>query len=295
MQTPPTPTALLPFSPNWLTTAQSLNQAAELLGGIRRLTQPRQPVSLHLALDITRRGLSVGKLPQNGKLWLEFASGCICYQNADGTVADKIRIHGFTQAQIFSNLLELLANELAELLPQSPNRVDDFFQALTDKGGYVPPREEYAKPVELSVDGMESQNYAHWHWLMFTALARFRAQLAGTLSPLIVWPHHLDMATLLFAENQLNDHLPHMAFGFAPYSPGLPTPYFYAYAYPTPSDFQPTSALPNGLIWENTAYRGIYLASETIALQHDPAEFVESACQLSYQFLQQMQTTTETK
>jgi hypothetical protein len=287
MQTPPPPTALLPFSPNWLTTAQSLNQAAELLGGIRRLTQPRQPISLHLTLEVTPAGLSVGKLPQNGKLWLDFAAAQICYQKPHEESGRSIVLNGQTQAEIFANLLELLADELAGLIPHSPNRVDNFFQALSDQGGYVPPREEYGKTQALTLDLPECQNYAHWHWQMFTALARFRARLAGTLSPLIVWPHHLDLATIWFKENLLNDHLPHIALGFAPYSPSLPQPYFYAYAYPTPADFQPTSPLPNGLVWENSAYRGLYLASDTIAQQNNPAEFVESACQMSYQVLLQ--------
>ena len=93
---------------------------------------------------------------------------------------------------------------------------------------------------------------------MFTALAKFRAKLNGCMTPLVLWPHHFDLAFIWFANDSMDEHSDsHIAYGFAPFSPGLERPYFYAYAWSQTTGYlQLPLAAPAQALSE--AFTGLY-------------------------------------
>jgi len=106
-------------------------------------------------------------------------------------------------------------------------------------------------------------------------------------TPLVVWPEHFDMSTLLFAGNEIDEGKPHLNFGFAPFSDGLERPYLYAYAYPYPDSYDPP-ALPKGARWHTQGWTGVLLPYEEIASQQNSQGFVEESCLFIYQGLQKL-------
>ena len=110
----------------------------------------------------------------------------------------------------------------------------------------------------------------------YTALARFRAKLCGHLSPIVLWPHHFDMAFLHFpgpgADERSDSHL---AFGFAPFSDGFDRPYLYAYAWSPAAGYvdvpvkSPARANKEG-------YTGLYAAYDDLRTETDYGAAIES-------------------
>ena len=90
----------------------------------------------------------------------------------------------------------------------------------------------------LAVDAPTSAAYGEALYRVFTAVARFRARLAGPQTPIVVWPEHFDLSTLWFPTGDRSDSAPQMNFGFAPFDSSYPRPYLYAYAYPMPEGFE---------------------------------------------------------
>jgi hypothetical protein len=122
-----------------------------------------------------------------------------------------------------------------------------------------------------------ANGYADALYRVFTALARFRARLQGHMTPLVVFPEHFDLSTLWFVEGDMDDHKPHLNFGFAPFSPGLPRPYLYAYAYPYPADFA-APPLPAPARWHSEGWRGVVIDYDAISQHNDPEAAIERLC-----------------
>jgi hypothetical protein len=274
---------VLPKLDHWSETSFGLHRGALLLGALQRLTQPPQPAYLELGLRIVRNGLAADSLPGGGQVMLDFTGGSLVYAPPSGAEV-SFPLHGSTQAQVFSGLFGVLSQgKLAELLPQGPDLAERVSAGIAARGKrYRPPRPETLwDETNIKLDAQTSRAYLVVLQLVFTAIARFRARLAGMQTPLVVWPEHFDLSTLWFQGAAIDESQAHLNFGFAPFSEGLPDPYLYAYAYPYPQHFDPP-ALPAGARWNTQGWTGAVLPYEIIAAQSDPAAFVEEACQVIY-------------
>ena len=134
----------------------------------------------------------------------------------------------------------------------------------------------------FDVDMSLAQDYATAMDAIYTALARFRAKLSGGMSPLVMWPHHFDMAFMWFATMDMNEHQdPHMAIGFAPFSDGIDRPYFYGYGWSKDTGYvqveldPPAQAITEG-------YTGLYAEYDTLR-EEDKFNQVVGNMLLAYQ------------
>jgi hypothetical protein len=276
----------LPSLDHWSETSFGLHRGALLLGALQRLTQPPQLAYLELGLQVVSNGLAAGTLPGGGRVVLDFTGGSLVYAPPSGAEV-SFPLHGSTQAQVFSGLIGVLSQgELAELLPEGTDLAERLSAGIAARGKrYRPPRPETLwDETRINLDAQTSRAYLEVLQLVFTAIARFRARLAGMQTPLVVWPEHFDLSTLWFQGAAIDENQAHLNFGFAPYSDGLPDPYLYAYAYPYPQRYDPP-ALPAGARWHTQGWTGAVLPYDAIAAQPDPAAFVEEACQAIYAVL----------
>ena len=83
------------------------------------------------------------------------------------------------------------------------------------------------------------------------------------MSPVVVWPHHFDLSFLWFATTEATEKAPHLNFGFAPFSDGLPRPYFYAYAWPIPPGLLDVK-LPPLAQWHTEGWTGVMIPYDSL-------------------------------
>jgi hypothetical protein len=268
---------------HWTETSFGLHRGVLLLGALQRLTQPPQPAYLELGLQLVASGLAASPLPGGGLVLLDFSAGSLVYTPASGAEV-SFPLHRSTQAQVFAGLFGVLSQgELSGLLPDGPDLAERLRAGIAARGGrYRPPQPgSLWDETRINLDARTTRAYLEVLQLVFTAIARFRARLAGMQTPLVVWPEHFDLSTLWFQGTTIDESQAHLNFGFAPFSDGLPHPYLYAYAYPYPQHYEPP-ALPEGAYWHTQGWTGVVLPYAVIAAQSDPAAFVEETCQAIY-------------
>lgn len=260
-----------------------LHQAARLLETVRLLTRPPMPLYLQLPLEPQETALSTGVLPDGSQVLLDFGQAALLHGQTVLPLAEH------TQATLLEALYQALESAGTITLPAtSGNYSDRLYLALANSGHPAypkPPTLNHDTP--LQIDKTTTAEYGHILYTLFTTIARFRARLTGLCSPLVVWPHHFDLSMLWFAGTALDDYQPHLNFGFAPFSEGLPRPYLYAYAYPYPANLT-TPPMPKGTYWHTTGWRGAVLPYDTIAQQPQPEQFVEQTCQALFHTLRSL-------
>lgn len=267
-------------------TMQNLHTAARLLGAVRLLVFERRANYLELGLKITPDGLSTDMLPSGGEVTLDFRRLALVYQPADGDAA-TLSISGRSQAVLLESLLAAIhARELAGIVPD-PAGVSYTAAMFSAVEGFVnrikPKRDDLSDTMPLQFDAQAARDYADALYAIFTGVARFRARLDGSQSPVVVWPEHFDLSFLWFAAEP-DEHHPHLNFGFAPYSAGIDYPYLYAYAYPYPAQYDPP-ALPAGARWHTEGWTGVVLPYDEIAQRQNSELYVEASCEAIYRAL----------
>lgn len=200
--------ALEHFSP----TRTSLQRAAQVLSAIRKATTPPLPNALRLSLHVTPYGLTTGPLSFGGALLLDFAQAAIIYQRPDYP-EQSVMLIGHHPRSLYDTLQAVLRDANLESVTISSEAI-------------------------FEIDRAVAADYAQALYSIFTAVARFRARLSGSQTPVVVWPHGFDLSTLWFSGDGTDEHHdPHLNFGFSPASAGFERPYFYSYAYPMPPGY----------------------------------------------------------
>ncbi len=253
------------FAPlrHWTETARALHQAAELVGPLHKaLLEPRKNY-LHLPMHVRPWGLESQPFPNGGVVQVDFREAQLRYLDGGGK-ADRFSLGDHTQAGLLEALLATLRkNGLAEALDRGAGEVD---------------KEEFRHTEALAPNREEAARYADVQYRLFTGLARFRARLEGAMSPLIVWPHHMDLSTLWFhpSNPDMDEGQKHLNFGFAPFTAGqYELPYLYAYAYPYPETFE-APPVPAPAFWHQEGWRGVVVRYEDLIGAADPEAMVET-------------------
>jgi hypothetical protein len=223
---------------NWDATRVGLHQAAQVLNAIKVPSVERQPNARHHSLTPDGASLRTGKLNFGGELRLDLLApeGAAIIYAGDKT-GFVVPIHGQTQ----QSLLQTVLAELAKLGHSVTPRMDSI---------------EFDEPIHL--DNHLVGEYAITLESIYVEMARFRGRLAGMMSPIVLWPHHFDMAFLYFLAGQDEHSDPHINFGFSPESPGFPRPYFYVYRYPMPDGLL-GAPLPEVAYWHNSGWTGVVI------------------------------------
>lgn len=243
----------LPALDNWESTRDALHQITLVIGAIRVASSDDLPNDLQYSVEVIKGGVSTTELNIGGELVFDFASLEVVYirESARAFVIDVTQ-HNQT------SLMQVILDEFSKLnLSLSPS-----MKHITHGDSFV-------------VDKGLAKDYATVTNKVFTALARFRAKLSGVMSPIVIWPHHFDMAFMWFATTNMDEHKdPHLAIGFAPFSDGIDRPYFYGYAWSEETGYvqveldPPAQAITEG-------YTGLYADYDTLRKEENFYQAVE--------------------
>ncbi|MCY4063722.1 MAG: DUF5996 family protein [Chloroflexi bacterium] len=244
----------LPALSNWEATRDALHQIALVMGAVRVACSDRLPNDLHFSLDVINDGISTAELNCGGVLQFNVEDLQLTFTRGGRRV--------FT--------LDVAGHSQISLMTQ-------FLDHLDDGGCSVQPSLKHiASDAPFAIDRVQALDYDSTLRAVFTALARFRAKLSGCVTPLVLWPHHFDLAFIWFATDGMDEHSdPQIAFGFAPFSPGLERPYFYAYAWSQPTGYlQLPLAAPAQALSE--PYTGLYAPYDALRDAHHLDASVET-------------------
>lgn len=226
----------MPALANWEATRDALHQIALVMGAARVAGSDPLPNDLQFSLDVTADGISTAELHFGGVLQFSFHALQLTFARG-GRQVFTLDAAGHSQISLMRRLLE----------------------QLDDGGcGVQPSMKHITDETAFSIDRAQALDYAATLGAVFTALAKFRAKLNGCMTPLVLWPHHFDLAFLWFANDGMNEHSDsQIAYGFAPFSPGLERPYFYAYAWSQTTGYLqlPLAAPAQGL---SEPFTGLY-------------------------------------
>ncbi len=256
----------------WKPTRDSLHQYARVLGDIRRAMSPYQKHSWHGSLSATATGLTTTPIPAG-----EFT---------------------------FETALDLKAHRLAittsrgeawhePLTGQSPAA---YLGAVLGRLGAAGIRPEFDhSPFTSDAPGAYDRAAVERFWqalsMVDIALKRFKGEQRRETGPVVLWPHGFDVAVLWFSGRLIPGQDPkrasrsdeQMNFGFSTGDAGIPEPYFYATAYPTPEGFI-GGPLPAGGEWYTASWKGGLLRYEALLPSDDSEasllEFLRAAHQL---------------
>jgi hypothetical protein len=233
-------------------TRDALHQAMQVLRSARKAGVARQPNYLHLATLPERRGASSGPLSLGGSLHLDYARAALTW-HVDGVEHFSVDLAGRSQRTLFETV----------------------FAQLRDLGHdhFAPDMAKVTRDEPLEVERGPAEAYAEAQWRMFEALARMKAHLLGHQTPLVVWPHGFDLATLWFAQGKDEERDPHLSVGFSPGTPDIGEPYVYAYAWPAVDGL--AAHLPAPFEWVATwSTPGSVLRWSRIRSERDPVAYV---------------------
>ncbi len=264
--------------PDWNTTVRGLHKATALVGFIHRALLPKRHNYLHLPLSPQPYGLASQPLPHGGSIALDFTSSQMIYQSRTNP-ATALSFAQHSQASLFAALLHAMhPDEFSHLPADAP-------LTLAFRTHYTMGETLDEAPLSINLDA--AAGYAAAQDAIFTGLARFCARRAGAMTPLVVWPEHFDLATILFhASNpSMDEYGPHISLGFAPYSSGqYERPYLYGYAYPYQDNIElPPPTAP--AFWNTAGWQGLVLHYDDTAPQDDPVAFIEQRAGLFYELL----------
>ncbi|MCY3798001.1 MAG: DUF5996 family protein [Chloroflexi bacterium] len=223
----------LPPLANWDATRDALHEIALALGAIRVACSDPLPNDLHFSLDVTADGISTTGMRCGGELHFDLKLLQLNFVRGD-CVVFRLDVAGLSQITLLRRLLA----------------------CFRDCGyGIGPSMKHITSETEFAIDGAAAESYALALNAAYTDLARFRAKLRGYMTPLALWPHHFDLAFIWFPTDKTDEQSdPQIAYGFAPCSPGLERPYFYAYAWSKASGYldfpldAPAQAIREGYI-----------------------------------------------
>lgn len=232
----------LPKLENWHATRECLHQVALVMSAIKVACLPPQPNSLQYSLSLRLRGLSTGPLDMGGELRFDMPRLRLSYARDDGA-AFQLDVAGRDQKSLYEDVLSAFASVGLDIAPARTH--------IRHSQPFAIPRDQAAAYMTI-LDAA------------YTALARFRARLTGCMSPLALWAHHFDLAFMRFDGANMDEHKQaHLAFGFAPSSPGLERPYFYAYAWSPDAGYARLPAAPPART-ESEGYIGLYLGYDDL-------------------------------
>jgi hypothetical protein len=240
-------------SEHWQITRDTLHQATQVLNAIKVPSVARQPNALHHSLTVEAGQITTGALSFGGELIVgHHPQLALWYHPPQGD--------GFTIPLLGHNQKSLLAATLEQL-------------ALL--GYAVTPRmDEMQHDTPFALDAEIANAYLGTLWQIYGALARVKARLIGFMTPLVLWSHHFDLASLYFLSGNDEHTDSHINLGFSPVSPGFPHPYFYAYRYPMPDGLL-GKPLPAGARWHNDGWTGAVIDYDTFTTHPNPEDALE--------------------
>ncbi len=243
---------------NWEPTRNSVIVFAQVIGKVRRALTPPQKHWWHVSLHTTSTGLTTSPIPYGQltfTLELDFITHRLVFSTNQGHLA-TIALRGQSAMRFTESLLVLL----------SSHGIDIEFD-----------REKFSDPKPLIYDIQAVSRM----WAAISQIDSILTEFKGTFrresGPVVLWPHHFDLALLWFSGRLVPDQDPEneeyadeqMNFGFSTGDGAIPDAYFYITAYPLPAGLTDT-ALPDGAYWQTDGFTGAILPYQTLVESDDP-------------------------
>lgn len=236
----------------WEQTRDALHQAAQVLGAVKVAVSEPQPNELEYSLAVIPGGLGTG--PQEGLggggLELDLARASVRFRRG-GEERFVLPVARSSQVRLADALVAALAKEGVAVTPG---------------------REKIVHEAPFAVDAGHAAAWAEVVEVVHGVLSRFREGIAGGhRTPVVLWPHHFDLAFLRFVGFDADVHTdPQLSFGFAPESEGIPMPYLYWYGWPMPEGLLHQPA-PGKTRWQTEGWTGLVLEWSRLVDAPDPA------------------------
>lgn len=250
-----------PLIPANLTpTHNTIRGYAQVLGKIRRALAPKQKHWWHVSLQAATTGLTTTPVPVGDftfALRLDFTTHQLVIQTSRG---EELR-------------WPLRGQSVATFCEQTLAGLAGF--------GIYPDIDR--NPFTDTTPGTYNPEVAEQYWQAFSQMdsvfKQFKGELRAETGPVQLWPHHMDLALLWFSGRLVPGQDPkdeenadeQMNFGFSPGDEGVPEPYFYITAYPTPNGFA-TTPLPDDAYWHTEGFTGAILKYASLIEAEDPAD-----------------------
>jgi hypothetical protein len=247
---------------SWQATRDTIAGYAQVIGKVRRALTPHQKHWWHVSLHTSASGLTTTPIPstdQTFELLLDFTHHRLLITTSHGQRRD-FPLTGQSVHAFKNQTLEILAE-----LGISPEIDHDLF---SDDSAST-----YDKTAVTT----------YWQALsqIDALLKEFRHSFRGESSPVQLWPHHFDLGVNWFSGRLIPDQDPNdpewsdeqMNFGFSTGDGGIPNPYFYVTAYPTPESWAETQ-LPAGAYWQPEGWTGAVLPYAEVASSENGKAFL---------------------
>jgi hypothetical protein len=189
-----------------------------------------------------------GKIVPHQKNWEEFSLQTYIKGFTTGPVPITTN-RGFEAFELNLDLVEhklkLFYNEKIEEISLMQKNVNEFLQIFKErlgKNNLILPdiKKEIIDNINLVYDITEADNLLSTFRQIYFALMEFKGKTLFETSSINFWPHHFDMAVLVFSGKLIDGQDPQnwdysreqMNFGFSMGDKEIPEPYFYITAHP---------------------------------------------------------------
>jgi hypothetical protein len=249
------------------TTRDALHAYAGVLGAWASTSRRQRKHWWHASLRPSLNGVTTGVIDANSlsfEIELNFRESKLLARSAIGEVL-SVTLRGQSVKELAGQVQEFL--KIAGISDKLLNAVAAKLPML--EAEFVGYSAEQANKLARVLGGVSA------------ALVYFRAGLREETSPIQLWPHHFDLAMLWLPGDKVPDQDPkdeeyadkQMNFGFTFGDAGIPEPYFYVTAYPSPDAFSALE-LPEGTEWRSEGFTGAVLTYRRLREEADPSAYL---------------------
>ncbi|HEU5337788.1 MAG TPA: DUF5996 family protein [Sulfuricaulis sp.] len=245
---------------DWRATRDTLHRYARVLGAVRASFTPKQKHWWHISLRVAPDGLTTTEIPA-GESRFEVRLDLLAHRlviMADHAQLPHIPLGGQSSAILGKKILTVL-DSLGIKPDFDSSKLGDATPAYYDRAAV----ERFWRSLQC-IDA---------------TLKRFQEKLGKKTSPVQLWPHHFDLAINWFSGRRVSGVDPadeevseeQMNFGFSTGDDGIPDPYFYITAYPSPPELTKTQ-LPAHALWHTEGWTGAVLPYQALTKVEQPEE-----------------------
>jgi hypothetical protein len=244
----------------WLETRKTLQLYSQLLSDIKKNYFPHQKNWEEHSLNIYAKGLTTGTIPV--------------------TINDELHTLDLN-LNFYENQLKIFCNDKrlsVDLVDNSPYYfAREVTQSLNDLGiDYNLPENKFTQT---------KKHYSHEHIIkywnalkqIYFIMLSFKGTLLYETSNINFWPHHFDLAMLVFSSklvdgvdtNNWSSSREQMNFGFSSGDEGIPEPYFYITAYPFDEQMM-KKLLASNAYWQTEGWKGAVMKYNELVGKDNP-------------------------
>jgi len=243
----------------WRETRDALRLAARSLGAVRRAVAPPQKHWWHVGLHAGPRGLRTGSIPAPTgafELTLDLVAHRLEGRSSHGPEI-TVPLRGLSPAALHEALVGFMAE-------------------LDIEPGVVDPA-PFTSPEPWTYEG----RHAHRLWnalsRLETVFRRFKGEFRRESSPVLLYPHHFDLALSWFSGRLVPGQDPsdpdqadeQLTFGFSTGDTSIPEPYVYVTAYPLPDGLSEVR-LDGPAEWHRKGFEGAVLPYAALVATRAP-------------------------